>query len=339
MKISFLGNFEVDYSSESQYVKTLEKMGHEVAKLQEGQIDSKEIYESAEKTDLFIWVHTHGWVTPGLTSMGSVLNQLKENGVPTITYHLDLWKGLDREKDLEEDPFYKQIGHFFATDRLMADWFNENTEVKGHYLPAGVFEEEVIMLDPQSYMVKGKGPNKIEYFSQNSPTLKERPKDVIFVGSRNYHSEYPYRQQLITWLEETYEDRFGHYSGEEGALGLKRGLHLNQLLADTKIVVGDSLCLEFDYPYYWSDRVYEIMGRGGFLIMPYIQGLEKQFEEGKEIIFYEYGDFSHLKQLIDYYLVHDSERERIRKNGFELVKSRDTYTHRWQTIFNELGLK
>lgn len=315
MKIAFLGNFSVDYSSESQYVVTMENMGHEVIKLQEGKATGEEVLKAAFQSKVFIWVHTHGWITPGL-DMGEVLQELKRYNVPTVTYHLDLWKGLDRERDLENDPFYKQIGHFFATDKLMTDWFNENTQVKGHYLPAGVFENETLMLESNGSIVP----------------------EVVFVGSRGYHQEWPYRPQLLDWLGDTYGDNFGQYSGEEGTRGLKRGLHLNQLLADTKIVVGDSLCIGFSYPHYWSDRVYEIMGRGGFLIMPYIQGLDDYFEDGKHLVFYEYGDYADLKSKIDFYLENDEAREYIRHQGFELVKSRDTYTHRWQTIFDELGL-
>lgn len=312
-KITFLGNFDVDYSSESHHAKTLENMGHTVIRLQEGQVDSQKIYDTATESDVFVWVHTHGWVTPGLMSMSAVLNELKILRIPSVTYHLDLWFGLDREQDLKDDPFYLQVDHFFATDKLMADWFNENTDVKGHYLPAAVFE-------PETEMLKGNLQN-----------------DVIFVGSKGYHPEWAYRPLLLDWLEETYGDRFGHYSGEAEAKGLKRGLHLNQLYADSKVTVGDSLCIGFNYPYYWSDRVYETLGRGGFLIMPYIQGIEETFEDGKHMVFYEYGDFKQLKMLIDYYLEHDSEREAIRRQGHELVKNQHTYTQRWERILNEIG--
>lgn len=307
MRISFLGNFGVDYSSESQYAKTLESMGREVIKLQEN-----EPIEEAPDCDVFIWVHTHNWRSPGIEK----LIEKYKGKVPIVSYHLDLWRGLDRQKDLEDDPFYKLIDHWFVTDKLMADWLNEETEVEGHYLPAGVFEEEVIMLDKSDQKVP----------------------EVAFIGSKGYHPEWAYRPMLINWLEKTYGDNFGHYSGEEGTLGLKRGLHLNQLLADTKIVVGDSLCIGFNYPYYISDRLFEITGRGGFLIMPYIKGIEDFFEDGKEIILYEYGDFRQLEFLIDYYLNHDEERELIRKAGFERAKKDHTYVLRWEQIFKELGL-
>ena len=112
-KIVFLGNFRVDYSTESHHVKTLEDMGHEVIKLQETQVTSEQILSVSENANLFIWVHTHGWKTPGRLSMSNVLKKLHSDGIPTMTYHLDLWFGLKRQKDLSYDPVYKEIGHFF----------------------------------------------------------------------------------------------------------------------------------------------------------------------------------------------------------------------------------
>lgn len=314
MILTFLGNFDVDYSSESHHAATLESMGHKVIRLQEGKATGDEVLQKARESDLFIWIHTHGWVTPGM-DMSRVLNILRKLGVPSLTYHLDLWFGLEREKDLDQDPFYKNIDYFFATDKLMCDWFNKNTKVKGRYLPAAVFGPEAEMLD-----------------------RRDGGKDVVFVGSKGYHPEWPYRPKLINWLEEKYGDNFGHYSGEQEALGLKRGWELNQLYADSKVVVGDSLVINFDYPHYWSDRVYETMGRGGFLIMPYITGLDDYFEDGKHLVFYEFGDFKQLEMLIDYYLKHDSEREAIRKAGHELVKKNHTYKNRWEQIIKELEL-
>ncbi len=64
MKIVFLGNFGVSYSSENHHVKTLESLGHEVICLQEGKIDGNEIVKQTLRSDLFVVVHTHGWVTP-----------------------------------------------------------------------------------------------------------------------------------------------------------------------------------------------------------------------------------------------------------------------------------
>jgi hypothetical protein len=313
MKIAFLGNFSVDFSSETHHKKTLESMGHQVVALQEAVTSTQIVLDWALQSDLFVWVHTHGWETKGNISMIDVLENLKNNNIPTMTYHLDLWFGLDRQKDLEQDDFYKHIGHFFTVDRLMADWFNENTEVKGHYLRAGVFEDECYALEAN----------------------QEPLNDVIFVGSKGYHPEWKWRPQLIDWLHETYGDRFKHYGGD--GLGVVRGRALNQLYANTKVVVGDSLVLGYNYPDYWSDRVYETLGRGGFLLMPKIKGLETEFTD-EELATFEFGSFDSLKKQIEFYLKNDLYRNTMRQRGFNQVKNNYTYTHRWQTIIKELSL-
>ena len=316
MKIAFLGNFGVDYSSENHHKKSLESLGHEVVPIQEGQVGSESIWDIASDCDVFVWVHTHGWETPttgGLT-MPAILDRLKEKNIPTVTYHLDLWFGLDRQKDLEQDEFYKHIGHFFTVDKKMADWFNENTNVKGHYLHAAVYDQEC-------------------YFGD---WRQEYAKDVAFVGSRGYHHEWQYRPQLIDWLKDTYGDRFVHVGGD-GQIPTTRGADLNSLYASTKVNVGDSLCIGFDYPYYWSDRVYETLGRGGFIIHPYIKGMEEDFEDGKHLVFYEFGNFDDLKKKIDYYIEHDVEREAIKRAGQLHVERNHTYRNRWATILKEIG--
>ncbi len=314
--ITFLGNFQVPYSSENHHVKSLESLGHRVNKLQEREVTSSQILKLASKSDLFVWVHTHGWETPGMP-MYKVLEALKEDGVPTMTYHLDLWFGLKRQDDLKNDRFYQTIGHFFATDKLMADWFNENTNVVGHFLPAGVFDQEC-------YIHQDYDPKNFDH-------------DVIFVGSKGYHPEYPYRPQLINFLRETYGDRFLHVGGD-GDTGTVRGHKLNRIYARSKIAIGDTLNINFSYPYYSSDRLFESTGRGGFTIYPNIFGLDAFFEDKKEISFYEHGNLEDLKNKIDYYLKHDAEREAIRLAGHERAKSEHTYVNRWETILKEFGL-
>lgn len=312
-RIAFLGNFSVDFSSETHHKKSLEALGHEVIALQETQASSEEILSEALQSDMFVWVHTHGWQTPGIKKMNVVLFELKRRRIPTVTYHLDLWLGLSRQRDLNTDPVYKDIQHFFTVDPDMANWFNKNTMVTGHYLPPGVYHEETVMAEPSI-----------------KPNYKH---DVIFVGSKRYHPEWPYRPRLITWLQANYKNRFAHFGGDS-MNGVVRGERLNQLYADTKVVVGDSLVPNFTKAGYWSDRIYETIGRGGFIIHPYVKGLENEFEDRKHVVFYNFNDFGGLKHLIDYYLVHDEERERIRKQGFEHVKNHYTYMHRWQYIID-----
>ena len=314
--ISFLGNFKVSYSSENHHAKSLENLGHIVHRLQESETSTDTILKFALQSNLFVWVHTHGWKTGGMISMDDVLHQLKEKNIPTMTYHLDLWFGLERQTDLSRDNFYKTIGHFFTVDKLMADWFNENTDVKGHFLPAGVYDQECYVHDDYD-------PDNFE-------------NDVIFVGSKRYHHEYQYRPQLIDFLRKTYRTRFLHVGGD-GDTGTIRGDALNRIYAKSKIAIGDSLNLGFKYPYYTSDRLFESTGRGGFTIYPEIVGLDQYFNDD-EVVFYKHGSFEDLKNKIDYYLANNDERETIRFNGHERTKNEHTYVHRWATILKELNI-
>lgn len=323
-KIAFLGNFTVDYSSESHYKKTLEFMGIEVVPLQEGTATAQEVLNAAMASDMLFWVHSHNCPTPGIAEM---LEILKEEGKPTVGYHLDLWLGIDRQSDLENDPYWN-IEYFFTVDKLMADFMNEREDFpKAFYLPAGVFAEE-------AYMSKVIKP--------------EYQHDVVFVGARGYHHEWSYRQQLINWLDETYGKRFAHY--DHGHVPKMRGKNLNDLYANAKIVIGDTLCKGFDYPYYLSDRIFETIGRGGFIIHPYIKGLEDLFQlptlltmdgtmlntKEAELITYPYGQFGYLKYVIDYYLQNEAEREEIRKRGHERVLADHTYFNRMESILQTI---
>lgn len=320
-KIAFLGNFNVPYTTESHHLWTYRKLGYEVVTLQEGKINADEILKIALESDLFVWTHTHGWDTPG---MDVVLNTLKKVRIPTMGYHLDLWLGIERQKNLETDPYWG-IEHFFTVDPQFVPVL-EAKGIKAHYVMAGVVENECYLGTPR---------DKYKH-------------DVVFVGSKGYHKEWPYRARLIEFLQETYGDRFGHYGNDGIGKAQIRGKELNDLYASAKVVVGDTLCPAFNYPDYFSDRVFETTGRGGFLIFPYIKGIKEHFEvassldllgqvdENTELITYEFGNFSLLKGLIDLFIspLAENGREIMRKNAHARTKKDHTYTNRLKQILN-----
>jgi len=300
VRVTFLGNFRVSYTSETHHAKTLEGLGCEVMRLQEGVAHAKVIAKQALTSDLFVWVHTHGWRTRG--GIGRAIEELHTKGIPTLTYHLDLWRGLRRESDIRSSPYW-QLKHFFTVDKLMADWLNDHTDVHGHFLPAAVFDEDCYWTDKPSQYAN----------------------DVIFVGSRKYHPEWPWRPELIDWLHTTYGSRFTHI-GPGGVKSL-RGDDLNRVYQRSKVAVGDTLCLNYDYPFYTSDRYFEAPGRGGFQIFPNIP------ETGwLPMPRFDFGDFHSLKTVIDRYLKDEKAREASRRECHELVKADHTYRNRWETI-------
>lgn len=312
MIITILGNFRVPYTTETHHALSLESLGHTVIRLQESEATAGQVLEWAVSSDLFVWIHTHGWETPedSIHNMVTTLEVLRAYGIPTMTYHLDLWMGLARQKDIKSSAYW-QLDHFFTVDQLMADYLNQNTPVRGHYLTPAVFHEEA-------------------YYTSLPASCT---KDVIFVGSQRYHPEWPYRTRLLYRLSERYGDRFTTY-GPDSPSGQVRGPALNQLYNSAKVVVGDTLCQGFDYPYYWSDRLPETLGRGGFMIHPYIRGLEAEYTIGCHLDTYHYNDFEELYKKIDYYLEHDDEREEMRLAGHNHVRNHHTYLRRWQTILD-----
>jgi SAM-dependent methyltransferase len=319
MKIAYVGNFTQKHCTECHLALTLEMLGHEVIRIQEDNPqESLDNIIIAGGFDLFLFTRTWGnLVEP------EHLEMLKERGIPTVSYHLDLYVGLTRKylhhgKNIEEvfktDPFWRTDYVFTPDgDEEHAKVFKANG-VNHYYMKPGVFESECY-LDPRQTNIK---PHH----------------EVLFVGGGDRigsphiygHPEWNYRNELITWLYDTYGGRFTKFGHPQETI---RNERLNQLYADTKVVVGDSVCLNnFTQTHYWSDRVYETIGRGGFLIHPYINGLNEEFTGDENIVFYEYGDFDQLKEKIDYYLEHDAEREKIRSAGQKFVKENCTYTHR-----------
>ena len=95
----------------------------------------------------------------------------------------------------------------------------------------------------------------------------------------------------------------------------------------------------FYWPGYWSNRIYESIGRGGLTIHPYVPGLEEEFEEGEECIFFNRWNFEDLFSKIDYYLdkANGEERETIIEKGMERVRKDHTLLNRCNQIMDILN--
>lgn len=308
MKIIFVGNFRVPYSTENDLAWSYQKLGHNVVKMQEDSARAEDILFAARNADMLHYVHTHGWQARGSIGMDEVLRKLKRAGVPTVSTHLDTWFGLNRSNDVANHPFWN-TEFVFTADGGADEWL-KSLGINHYYLPAGVVERDC-------------------YIGNFKESLAH---DVIFVGSRQYHHEWPHRWQLIDFLKQTYGTRFAHY-GKDGR-AIIRGNALNDLYASSSVVVGDSLNLNFNRRNYWSDRVYETTGRGGFIIHPNIDGLENDFDFGEEITVYQHGNFDDLKSKIDYYLANTAIRRKIQLAGHERTKRDHTYTNRIQQVID-----
>jgi hypothetical protein len=277
-------------------------MGHTVVELQENRVNASEVLAAAIKCDLFLWTHTHSFSTSG--DMRGVLATLKASGVPTAMLHLDLYWGIPaREQQIGRADFWGCADSFTADGNHQAEFAARN--VRHHYLPPAVVERGCY-----------RGQFRSEYAA-----------DVAFVGARQYHSEYPFRARLIAWLEQTYGHRF-RYVGD----GLREA-NLNSFYASTKILVGD--CCFSGTPLYTSDRLYETVGRGGFILYPEIPGVSIP-----GLVTFAPQNLHDLKEKIDYYLdpAHEAERVAKRYEATSHVWQHDTYTSRMNTLLDTVGL-
>ena len=292
MNIGFIGNFEAPYSTENDRAWSFNKLGHNVTAYQENKVNTKDI--STKGMDVLFYSHTHGWEIPGLKDffLGCMLA-----GVPTASVHLDRWAGLAREKDIGIEATWFTEYLFMADMSPEAQKLYDKLDKKVYYTRPGVVEKGCYMA----------APDPVRF-----------PHEIVFVGSKNYHPEYPFRKDMINFLHNTYGDKFGHYGDDLPTL---RGHDLNTLYATAKIVVGDT-CFG-GRPNYVSDRYYETRGRGGFLLHPKVSGVDVA-----GMGFYEKENLTSLREAIEYSLDDGDKRRDMQKLGFVWVKSNETYTHR-----------
>lgn len=304
-RIIYIGNYRQPFTTEQDIKKSFEALGWEVNAIQEDQMREQTIDDilAVEKNYDFI-LYTRTWAqTDRLWRM--LLSRTKSI---TVSVHLDLYLGLDRGRNLDNDSFFRS-DYVFSADGGHQDEFKQ-MGINHIWLPPAILKDSCYLGDKR----------------------KEFSQDVIFVGSFNYHAEWRYRQLLINWLKANYGERFELYPNHRA--NCIRGKDLNDLYNSAKVIVGDSTYS----PNYWSDRAPETIGRGGFIIHPYTEGFETNFEAHKHYIPYEYGDFGQLKMLIDYFLEHADERDAIRTAGLEHVKKNHTYQNRVETILKTLCL-
>ena len=83
-------------------------------------------------------------------------------------------------------------------------------------------------------------------------------------------------------------------------------------------------------------RDFEVPMSGGFYLVEYMEELEEFFEIGKEVVCYT--DPEDLVKKVNYYLEHDSERERIRRAGHQRCLRDHTWQNRFEMAFKQMGM-
>lgn len=269
---------------------------------------------AAAEHDLFLWTQTYPLAEAGGTigERQAMLEGLRSAGIPSAGFHLDRWWGLDRETQIEREPFFK-VDVLFTADGGHDDRWAEH-DITHVWSPPAVYHAECEPVE----------------------ALPRYASDLAFVGSWRgaYHPEWKHRHALINHLRRRYGRRAVMWPRVAGQP--VRGKALAHLYASVKILIGDS-CLVGAPSRYFSDRIPETLGRGGFLLHPYVEGIDHLYTDGKHLRFWPLGDWDELDRLVAYYLEHEDERREIAAEGRRHVLEFHTYRHRMQTMLDYMN--
>jgi len=145
--------------------------------------------------------------------------------------------------------------------------------------------------------------------------------DVAFIGRP--HSAF--RTEIIKAVHEKFHLKV--WGGDWRHLGIpsiRRDIHPREyakICSGAKIVLGCDFTNRVEC--YFSFRTWIVLGCGGFLLTNYVPGLETIFRNREHLVWYK--DSAECVALIEYYLAHDEERQRIGEQGFEFVHRTRNY--------------
>ena len=324
LSVAYVGNFHHAWCTESHIASDLESLGIQVTRFQEPSDPNQhpkflgrfEAWCQMERPDIVMFTRTWG-LPPQATDLW---RRLERSGIRTCSYHLDLYVGLQREAGILDDPFWTTEFVFTPDGDPPSQEFFAERGINHHWISPAVVS---------TGCYKGEWDARFDY-------------DVVFVGSEHYHPEWPWRPTLIQHLRDTYGPRFRRFSGDQPE-GPIRERDLNNLYATARVVVGDSLALP-GHTNYWTDRYFETVGRGGFLLGPNVPGI-LDFLDARHMDFYQHPGTSYLTSValdsvvsrINYQLHNGEERARIQAAGQAHVAQNHTYRHRLTQALGIMG--
>lgn len=139
------------------------------------------------------------------------------------------------------------------------------------------------------------------------------------------------RASFVEGMKARWGEKFNHVP--RGVYG--RGLA--NLIAASAIVVAP------DHPVtnrYWSNRVWNALGFGAFMLHPYCEELTGHYGDGEEIVYY--ADRAELHRQVAHYLEHPEERRRMAEAALARTLREHTYRHRVEklvaTVKERLGV-
>lgn len=318
--IVLVGNTGSLHSTEAAYRSAYFSLGCEVLSFSQDELGQRGptwLYDRAAEAgaSMLQYDRTHSptALTPDWTN---VWRRLEGEGIATVGAHLDVYWGIpEREDWIRSGDAQFTVGTLFTADGGSDEQWKA-AGVNHRWLPPGCDDRFI--------------PKDVE-------PIPELAGKIVFVGSaRGYHPIYPMRDELIRFARSKWPDRFVEY-GNGTPNGPVRGPDLARIYASDCILLGDS-CFAGTRKFYWSDRCPETMGRGGFLLHPFVPGIRTMYD-GTVLATYEAGNFEDLDAQVGYFMANPGLMEGNRERAKALVLGRDTYRHRAKEVLTAVGIE
>lgn len=279
----------------------LRKLGHEVYCWQES--EAQRVVPMHSDFVLF-----HHW---------NNVDAIKRLRFPKVFWCFDLihWPGdpsmakRNNDRVLWAGTMTGQVVIGFMTD---GDWVAEDRTGKLYWLPQGADERPELTYNA---ITMRPGPDDPKDPSAKFLTATEVTTDILFVGGVDYG-----RAGFITEMQTKYGEGFRYI--KSGCYGPA----LEYEIRRAKIVVAPDTPVTDRY---WSNRIYNVLKHGGFLLHPYSKGLVEQF--GDSVEWYE--SRAQLHRLIGWALgLSDDPRRRHVQRTQEILNAKHLYRHRCEQL-------
>lgn len=294
MKILYVANHGCGGNDDEGAIQyALGTLGHDVIVLNESNWGTERYVEASEGVDLCLF---HKW---------SNMDALRIMRCPKAFWYFDLvdsgdptLRGRDLGRKTWMDYALPLVDFGFCTD---GDWVASDRNQRGensklHWLPQGADERIVGRDRPGSLLTP-----------------------ILFTGIGQRGGAK--RESWLAEMNQKWPRQFKH---------ITRGVYREQL---RKEIAGSAIVVAPDGPVtdrYWSNRIYNALGFGAFLIHPYCEGLRFQYRDRVEVVYYR--DREELHDCIKLYLELDKSRREIATAGLILTEQEHLYRHRLEVL-------
>jgi hypothetical protein len=173
---------------------------------------------------------------------------------------------------------------------------------------------------PVFHVMQGAMPKKnIERINPNN--------NIVFIASPSGVGDYSERKRQIEYFNKD-KNFILYYHNELPWIREKIHKEMDNIYTNAVVCIGGDTMRERHLAF--SNRLWNVMGSGGFYLTLYTNGMEELFENKKHLVWVD--TIEEQYELAKYYQSHQEETRKIAEEGFKLVQSKHTIDNRIKQI-------